>query len=279
MLDVAASFRLQAGIAALLLCVARVSIRRWPAALLWLIAGSLCLTDTVTAERVGLSEGESQLRVMVQNVHTSNRAFNIVTETIKSVAPDVVAILETDDLWTGALREQLRDDLPHAEVKPRGDNFGISVFSARPMDARVFETPPLGLPSIEAVVQAGGGMVRIIATHPIPPLSERRTQLRDAHLAHIMARAAESTLPTVVMGDFNLAPTSPSWHRLMAGMSLRRVQPGLLPAGTWPSILGVAGVSIDHILISDGLIAVDADVLPSVGSDHRGVVVGLSRAP
>lgn len=277
-LDVLGSFRVQAGVAALLLGVARMSIRRWLPAALWAAGGVLCLANVLLAPRATLDPTAARdLRIMVQNVHTSNRAFSMVTTTVREVAPDVLAVLETDELWTGALRQQLRGTLPHAEVKPRSDNFGIALFSAQPMDVTLLETPPLGLPSMEAVLPAGGGLVRIIATHPIPPLSARHVQIRNAHIANILAHAAEGSIPTVLVGDLNLAPTSPAWRRLTAGSPLRRAQRGPLPAGTWPAILGVAGISIDHAMIGEGLVVSGMGVLPSVGSDHRGVYVDVAR--
>ena len=45
--------------------------------------------------------------------------------------------------------------------------------------------------------------------------------------------------------------------------------------GTWPSLLGRLGISIDHVLVSAHFKAVGISLLPSVGSDHRGLVVDL----
>lgn len=275
-LDVAATFRIQIGAITLLMCLARVSAYRLRSSALWAVCTVVCLWGSLTDETVAkVGEGTRHLRVMVQNVHTRNRAFGMVTYNIRSNAPDVVALLETDELWTGALRADLDDILPHVSVNPRTDNFGISMLSAIPMDVEVIETPPLNVPSIEALVLVEGRLVRIIATHPIPPLSQQYARLRNLHIEQILQRLEQRPLPTVLMGDFNLAPTSPSWTRLFGPVQLLRVQDQPFPVGSWPSILGRLGISIDHVLISQQFSAVDLTVLPSVGSDHRGLMVDL----
>ena len=276
-LDVGATFRVHLGIVAVLLGIARLSIRRWLPAACWAVSAGFCLVEPIMdTSKVGLSQGPVHIRILVQNVHTNNNAFNLVAKTIRDSKPDIVALLETDDIWAGAVSEHLGDILPHAEVKARSDNFGIGIFSNAPIDATIIDTPPLGVPSIEATTVVEGKLLKIIATHPIPPLSAEHTRLRDSHIAHIVSRLSDPRIPTVLVGDFNLAPTSPAWRRLFGTAPVRRIQAGLLPAGTWPSTLGILGVSIDHVFISDGIIAVGASVLPDVGSDHRGLIVDLS---
>lgn len=278
-LDVCASFRVHLGVLSVLLGFARLSIRRWLPAACWAVSAGFCLTGPlIDSGKIGLSPGTAHVRVLVQNVHTNNHAFNLVSKTIREAQPDLVALLETDDLWAGAVQEHLGELFPYSKVRPRSDNFGMGMFSRMPLDGTIFDTPPLEVPSIEAITVVEGKPLRVIATHTIPPLSAEHTRFRNQHIAYIVSRISESQIPTLLVGDFNLVPTSPAWRRLFATSPVKRLQAGLLPVGTWPSTLGILGASIDHVFISDGLVAVGVAVLPDVGSDHRGLVVDLSLA-
>ena len=282
LLDVAASFSLQLAGLALLLGLSRLSLRRWGAAALWGVTVLLSLPPVLlslsTVAPVAPAE-EGSLRVMVQNVHTSNRAFTLTTDAVAQAAPDVFVALEVDETWATFLAQTLRPVMPHSTALPRSDNFGIALFSRSPMDAAVVRTAPLGVPSIEAVVQAGGGLVEIIATHPVPPLSTRWWDARNRHIEAVLGDARASSLPTLIVGDLNLAITSPQWHRLIGPSGWRRVQVGPLPSGTWPALLGPVGVALDHALVGEGLVATGFQVVPGVGSDHRGIVVDIRLGP
>ncbi len=44
---------------------------------------------------------------------------------------------------------------------------------------------------------------------------------------------------------------------------------------TWPATLGVAGIPIDHVLVSAGIGVAEKSVAAGVGSDHLPIVVDL----
>ena len=96
---------------------------------------------------------------------------------------------------------------------------------------------------------------------------ERARQLDDA-LAYIGAAS-----PTVFGGDFNSTPDSPTYARIRAaGFDDPFVTGGFDPAPTSPAIEPIE--RIDFIW-ARGLEARDAQVLDSLASDHRMVVVEL----
>ncbi len=271
--DVAASFQLHLGIAVLLAVpVALVRSHRSVAVVNLLLAVALLLP--CHQERAPEASGVSDLRIALHNVHTSNRNFEAVLSDLEASAPDVMAILEVDDGWEDAIRRRFPNR--HILVSPRTDNFGIALVSRQPLSGEgLWETPPLGVPSIDVRLDTPSGPIRLLVTHPIPPLSEQWWAIRNEHLEAVIARSRAAAVPVVVAGDLNLSPTSPAWFRIVGDSSLRRTG---LPLGTWPSWLGLFGLTIDHVLIGPGLAVTDSSMLPGAGSDHRGLLVDLRHA-
>ena len=270
--DVLASFRGHLGLAVLLGSVLALARKSWSVAVVdVLVAGFLLMP--LSMEQTPKASGVTDLRLAIHNVHTANRDFAPALESMESTAPDVMAFFEVDEGWEQAIRHRF----PSREIiaSPRSDNFGIALVSRVPIAGMVFETPPIGVPSIDATVTTSGGPIRLILTHPVPPLSEEWWEARNTQLAAILRRVRDSEIPVVIAGDFNLTPTSPAWSQIVGSSGMRRAG---WPVGTWPSWLGPVGLPSDPILTSPGLSRGAFAALPGSGSDHRGLVVGLRRS-
>ena len=94
-----------------------------------------------------------------------------------------------------------------------------------------------------------------------------------------LARSIGQVGPLVLIGDFNCTPWSPAFRKLVSYSGLRDSRRGLGVQPTWPSPFGPFGIPIDHALVSKDLHVIDRSVGPQVGSDHRGIVVGLALKP
>jgi endonuclease/exonuclease/phosphatase (EEP) superfamily protein YafD len=188
---------------------------------------------------------------------------------------DLILLLEVDLDWARAARE-LSDEYPHQLVRPRGDNFGLALFSRYELvDARV---DPLtsGLPTIIANVQLDDHQVTFIGSHPLPPIGTERFESRNTQIKALSTKVRESERPVILCGDLNTTPWSPSFKELLATSELcdARVGFGLQP--TWPAKPWPFAIPIDHILISPEITATSFSVGPLLGSDHRAVKAELN---
>ena len=114
--------------------------------------------------------------------------------------------------------------------------------------------------------------VRIVVAHAMAPLSDRYLTARNTLLRAVSAAATEAD-EYILLGDFNLTAWSPVFRQLPGR---RAGDPRL--SRTWPTQFPVLGLSIDHIMASDGLELVEFKVLESIGSDHYPILARYKRA-
>ena len=112
---------------------------------------------------------------------------------------------------------------------------------------------------------------RLVATHAMTPVSPRGLRTRNTLLA-VASEAATESDSFILMGDFNLAPWTPTFRDLPGK---RAGDPRI--SRTWPVPFGPFGIPIDHIRMSDDLELVETRVLEPIGSDHYPVLVRFRR--
>lgn len=219
------------------------------------------------------------LRVMSFNVLTRNRRWDDVVKLVKQHDPDFVFFLEVDSTWEQVLTKELGELYPYARFKSRQDNFGIAVMSKHPWDSiEVFDSLALELPSIDMAFNQIEGLglakpLRLIGTHPIPPMSESNWNARNEQLFNVAARL-DDAMANIIVGDFNLSPWSPNFPRVLEAGNLTDASLRFGPAPTWyvfPSWVG--GLKIDHALVNQHVKPLRVAIGPDVGSDHRAVVL------
>ena len=121
------------------------------------------------------AETANKLRVVLANVYAGNRQHEKFVEFINREKPDIIVVIEYSRGWAGGL-EGLHADYPFRLARPRQDNFGIALFSRRPLiEPRFQEFGPAGVPSIVASMQMGQRPVTRIATFFLADCSERRS--------------------------------------------------------------------------------------------------------
>lgn len=213
---------------------------------------------------------EEDVRIFVSNVLTSNQEYAKFLEVVQETNPDVLVLTETSSTWLKAL-QPLWEAYPHRISHPRSDNFGIAVWSRIPLDGEVqfFDSD---LPSIVAKVE-GAKSFTLVATHPIPPISPRALERRNAQLQAIARFAAVCSTPVVIAGDLNTASWSPALNRMRELGSLKSAAKGWQP--TWPVHQFFMWIPLDHILHSKDIGISFFSCTRSVGSDHYPVYADL----
>lgn len=278
--DLAAHFRVQYLSAACALAAALlVTRRRRAAALLCVVAlvNLLPVAPRLWGRAPGPHAGVP-LRVMLANVHTANEAYDRVRDAVQAAAPDVLVLQEIDTRWLIALAP-LDAVFPYRHVVPRGDNFGIGLWSRYPLDdVRTAWLGDVGVPSINATVRVPGARpCALLATHPVPPRSIRLTQARDQQLDDVAetVNAAQRRGEVILVGDLNATPWSRGYRRLVRATGLRDAARGFGVQTTWPVGMPWMRIPIDHVLHSAGVQTTWHAVGPDVGSDHLPVVADL----
>jgi endonuclease/exonuclease/phosphatase (EEP) superfamily protein YafD len=204
------------------------------------------------------------LRVAVANVHLSNRDPAPLLAWARNPQPDVLAVLELTPAYAQAL-SSAGAAWPHHHLSPQLDAFGIGLLSRWPLrDVREVQGEG-GILQLHARVMAPFGEFELIAVHPVPPIDSHWHAVRDRTLAALRP----SSVPAVLVGDFNATPWSSAAPRLAAGGW--RWFGGLQP--TWPH--GACCIPIDAVWAHGPWQLTERSVGPPIGSDHRPVRAGL----
>ena len=219
------------------------------------------------------------IKIMSANVLTSNRQYESFIDTVKQYDPDVLIVMEINQAWSDKISNGLDQKYPYKKGISKEHNFGIGILSKLPLtqvDSIIAEDT--GLISLDAQVETPSGRpLRVIGTHPFPPLSQHCFESRSKQLVHI-AGLLDPLEDNVIAGDFNLTPWSPIFSDVLAAGDLKDSRIGFGPACTWnafPSFIG--GIQIDHVLTSQSIKILDHQVTEDFGSDHRAVVVEIQQ--
>jgi endonuclease/exonuclease/phosphatase (EEP) superfamily protein YafD len=280
MFELATHFRVHLACALTVFCVCWMFRRRWRAAGLCGVCAALNSVPVLLLLRPGsaphaVNPGAGRpLRLVAINVHTSNQHHDRVLDFLQRSDADVILLMEVDSRWLFAM-QPMQSLYPHRIVEVREDNFGIAMFSRLPWtNAQIIE---LGaeVPSIEAMLEFDGGLVKVLGTHPLPPGSADYARLRNAQLERIAVWGRRQTRPAIVMGDLNVTPWSPVFSDLLREGGLRNTSQGLGFFASWPAGLPVGRIPIDHCLVTPDWQVDSKRLGPDIGSDHLPVMVDL----
>ena len=219
------------------------------------------------------------LRVMLANVLTSNENTAALLERVESEAPDILALQEIDDRWVNELRE-LNSRYPYSKVIPRGDNFGIGLWSRFPLAAvEELILSEAEVPSIYAQIEISGQTVSILTTHPVPPANKAGFDERNAQLSALGSLIRQSSIPTILLGDLNVTMWSPYYAKLIRDSGLVNTRKGFGVLPTWPTQIPVLKIPLDHCLVSPTITVQRIRTGKTVGSDHLPLIVDLAIPP
>lgn len=215
------------------------------------------------------------LSVVTANVQFSNDDHEAFVAWLDAHPADLVVVQEVTEAWANALVP--RPAYPHYELLAREDPYGIAVLSRWPLESvSQVDFAGDGLPSLTGVVEVDGQPVRFFALHTHWPVVPELARARDASLQAAARLARSESVPVVLLGDLNLTPDAPAFHRLVEESGLQDVMQGRGWRPTWLAGFWPLALRIDHVLASPGLCVEQAEVGPDVGSDHRPVLARLA---
>ncbi|MBX9570380.1 MAG: endonuclease/exonuclease/phosphatase family protein [Candidatus Obscuribacterales bacterium] len=215
------------------------------------------------------------LKIVQINILEPNTNYRDVCEYVLSREPDIVSFEEVGLEWGKELSTQLRL-YPYSKVLPRGDYFGLAIFSKHPFKSEVLELSKSGIPLLFSSIDVGGKNLNFASVHTLPPIDPSYLADRNQEMLNLAELRNKNPGAFIVAGDLNCSPWSEAFWRLCHDAKLKDSEQSVGPQPSWPSFIGIPFIPIDHFLVSHD-IRVDArSVGPNIGSDHYPVEMTIS---
>ncbi|MGH8726966.1 MAG: endonuclease/exonuclease/phosphatase family protein [Burkholderiales bacterium] len=225
---------------------------------------------------------DSSISLLHANVLMSNRSAQRLREIIRSVDPDLILTVETDQWWQDQLKEFERTH-PFTISQAQDNTYGMLLYSRLPLiDARIKFLVERDIPSFHMRVRLPRGReVGLHCLHPRPPFpTEDETATdRDAELLIVDKEIKGKDLPVIVLGDLNEV----AWSRTnylfqdVSGLLDPRIGRGFF--NTFHAKYPFLRFPLDHFFHSNHFRLIELRRLPFFGSDHFPVLIALSYEP
>lgn len=227
---------------------------------------------------VPAAAGGVQLTIAHANVYRGNSDAATAAAALLATDADVIAVTEYSDRFGRRLRDQgIAATHPYVLARDPGDRDGVAMFSRHRIASG--EVALIGHQlGIEATLDVHGTAVRVFVVHPLPAVDQWSLRRWRDDLPTIGDRALASTLPTVLVGDFNASRWHPAFRSLLdRGLDDAHELLGRGFSVSWPTGYGAPTfVRLDHALVTDRLTPTAISDIDVPGSDHRGFVVAVA---
>ena len=110
----------------------------------------------------------------------------------------------------------------------------------------------------------------------MPPVSRANIEARNAQLAVLGDELGLSARPTVFIGDLNTSMWAPTYLAFEKASGLRNGRKGFGLVPTYPAFFPIAGIPIDHCLVSEEIEVLEFRTGSRIGSDHWPIIVTLA---
>lgn len=269
LIDIFSNFKLQYLVAAAILVFPSIFFLKKKLSALFLLMGCMAwnlyyiVPYYINSEN--LASGK-KVKITSINLLSSNSQADIVLEYLNQEDPDVLVLMEVTPNWLQKL-SPIIDNYEFKEVLPRSDNFGIALLSKYTMESAIEYFGSKSKPSIVGNLKINGQNFSIIATHPVPPVSQQTFENRNNQFADFIKKRSQFSDNLIIVGDFNTSSFSSHFKPLTAhDLKDSRKGFGLLP--TWPADFILFQTTLDHCLVSDHLNVINRTNGRNIGSDH-----------
>jgi len=214
-------------------------------------------------------------KIVCINLLSSNRQFQNVEQFIEKNNPDIIVLQEFTKLWQRKLEPNL-SAYKYRLTIPRIDNFGIAVYSKKRISSlQELQIGTAGVPSIVGDLSLGNLKVKLIATHPLPPVGPEYFKHRNAQLAELGSMVGKLESEIIIIGDLNTSSFSSHFKKLISNSKLMDTRKGFGQLTTWPTWLSLVHTTLDHCLVTEGILIKSRGVGKAIGSDHLPIFVEL----
>lgn len=260
-----------------------------PPYLVWLLLGAALLlhafkilpfTPLGQTEVALVPDAPDRLKILASNVLMENEKHAPLVDLIRTEDPDIIFLMETDEIWLAALEPVLRDYPVRVDL-PLDNCYGLS-FATRleTEEAQAVFLVDDDTPSLLArMISPCGRRFGFVGLHPRPPLPGTDTDERDTQIIYSARFARQEDCPIVTAGDFNAAAwggTSQRFKYIGEYLDPRRGR-GLFSSFDARSKL--LRCPIDQLYVTREIAIADFRRGPAIGSDHFPLIAELSLDP
>lgn len=225
---------------------------------------------------------EGSLKILTANVLQTNQDFGRMLQQIRSMDPDLVFLLETDESWAAGVKE-LDKTYPYQIKKPLNNTYGLLFYSRLPLqNERVLFRVEKDVPSIETEVQLPEGTwIKLYGLHPKPPIPGEAlySTAKDKELMKVAFEVEKENRPCIVMGDLNDVAWShvTQLFRKVSGLLDPRRGRGFY--STFSARNTLMRFPLDYIFCSAHFGLLNMKRMPKNGSDHFAMYIQLQYQP
>ena len=218
----------------------------------------------------------SNLKIGLFNVLTSNAKYHLLLKEIKTNNPDIAILQEVDKNWLQNI-EELKENYPNFIEYPRGDNFGIAIYSKIPLDDKKIEYwSNYKIPVISAKIQKGNKIIKIYGSHTLPPTSKSYILTRNEVLkkiGKILDQANMDKEHIIVAGDLNTTFFPRAYRLANPSLNSAAIHDALRYApkfkGSWNTAFPpFLRITLEHILSTEDIQPINVRFGQNIGSDH-----------
>jgi endonuclease/exonuclease/phosphatase (EEP) superfamily protein YafD len=252
-----------------------------------LLAAPVAIAALVGSARA--DDASASLTVMTYNVNYADRGRQATLDAIDDGNADLVLLQETGRGWEKLLKKRFKDRYPHMKFHNAKRGAGaLAVLSRHPITDEEILPAADWFPAQRLTVDTPLGALDVLNVHLRPAILDgswikgylKTGPIRLREITEYWDKLPRP--PAIVAGDFNEEPDK-GVNQFLAGKGMSRVDTGGNPttwawSGTYLGQQVDLGFDIDHIVIDSTLAATSASVLAKGKSDHRPVLVTLTKA-
>lgn len=221
------------------------------------------------------------VRLVSANLLLSNPDVRVAVRRLLATPVDILVLQELTPEHLSELADAgLLADLPHTVTGAEPGFHGAGLFSRWPLhDGELMDLD--GVPLPVATVRTPDGPLRVAVVHAKNPGAPGELARWQRQLVRLAELVASSSVPVVLVGDFNATADHRDFRRLLArGLRDAWDVAGRGSGSSWPVWRGPLPplLRLDHALVGHGLAVLSAEVADTPSSDHRHLRVELRLA-
>jgi endonuclease/exonuclease/phosphatase (EEP) superfamily protein YafD len=251
----------------------------------WVIAASMGMAMNLAAvapwyagrKKTTCDRDGRRVKLILANVNHKNTAREKFIAFARKHAPDILVVQEVSEGWRESLRS-LHGLYPFIEEQPKDGGSGMAFYSRFPFELLTTDFPEGDArPRILARIDIDGVSVSLLSIHPRTPIRNDHYELRNGLFAAAADRLCDLPAPKICVGDLNITPWSPYYHKFVERTELVNVRKGFGLLPSWPTFLFFKWLMIplDHCLVSKDIRIADVKTGEAIDSDHLPLIVEL----
>lgn len=220
----------------------------------------------------------NQIQIISSNVFQDNRNTAGCMKMLEKHDPDLILLLETDQLWYEGTRA-LADKYPYQVLAAQENTYGMLLYSKLELvDYQIRFLVDEEIPSIRTKVKLPSGeLINLYCVHPTPPVPGENTHSteRDKELLLVAKEVKSDGAPAIVIGDLNDVAWSytTGLFTKISGLLDPRIGRGFY--NTFHAKLPFLRFPLDHVFCSTDFKLVKLARLENFSSDHFPIFITL----